>query len=143
MAGYQDKVAIVTGGAGGIGSALCRALADRGAAAVVADIDKLAADRLASTIDLRGGRAEGRHVDVRSEAEVQCLIDETVEQHGRVDYMFNAAGVAVIGELRDMTAEHWRPILEITLGGVVNGTMCAYRTMIGQGFGQHRVKLRD
>ena len=133
---YRDKVAVVTGGAGGIGGALCQALADRGAVVVVADIDESAAGRLASTIAQTGGRVVVHRVDVGREAAVQSLIDETVARHGRLDYMFNAAGVAVIGELRDITADHWQPILDVTLRGVVHGTMCAYRTMVAQGHGQ-------
>ena len=135
MDSFKDKVAIVTGGASGIGRALCEELGRRGAAVVVADVRGDEAGAVAAGITAKGGRAHAVQVDVSKEGEVRALVEETVRQHGRLDYVFNNAGIAVVGEVRDMGLEHWRRILDVNLWGVIHGTMAAYPAMVRQGFG--------
>ena len=132
---YEQKVAVVTGGAGGLGGALCAALADRRAVVIVADLDEAGAECVALEARERRGRAEACRVDVARADELDTLVDEVVARHGRLDYMFNVAGVAVIGEVRDITSVHWRSVLDVSLMGVVNGTTSAYRVMRAQGEG--------
>lgn len=132
MSYFENKVAIVTGGASGIGRALCEELGRRGAAAiVVADINAEGAQEVAAA----HRRAQAMHVDVSREGDVQALVDETISQHGRLDLMFNNAGVAICGEVRDLTLDHWQRVLDVNLWGVIYGTTAAYRVMVGQGFG--------
>jgi NAD(P)-dependent dehydrogenase (short-subunit alcohol dehydrogenase family) len=132
MNAFKDKVAIVTGGASGIGRALCEALARREAAAVVvADIDAEGAQEVAAAHRC----AQAMHIDVCRQGDVQALVDETVAQHGRLDLMINNAGVAICGEARDLTLDHWRHVLDVNLWGVIYGTTAAYRVMVDQGFG--------
>jgi NAD(P)-dependent dehydrogenase (short-subunit alcohol dehydrogenase family) len=129
---FKDKVAIVTGGASGIGRALCKELARREAAAiVVADIDAEGAQKVAAA----DRRAQAMLVDVSHEGAVQALVNETVTQHGRLDLMINNAGIAICGEVRDLTLDHWRRVLDVNLWGVICGTTAAYRVMVDQGFG--------
>lgn len=133
---FKDKVAIVTGGASGIGRALCLELSAREiAAVVVADINLQDAQETASAIVDKGGKAHSAQLDVSEAAEVQALIDDMIAQYGHLDYMFNNAGIAMWGEARDMNLEQWRRIFDINLWGVVHGTMSAYRAMIAQGHG--------
>ena len=133
---FENKVSIVTGGASGIGRALCEELGQRGAAmVVVADINAEGAGQVASAITTAGGQAQAAHLDVSRAEDVQKLIDETVSKHGRLDFMFNNAGIAMGGEVRDMDLEHWQRILDVNLWGVICGTTAAYRVMIQQGFG--------
>jgi NAD(P)-dependent dehydrogenase (short-subunit alcohol dehydrogenase family) len=129
---FKDKVAIVTGGASGIGRALCAELARRGAAAiVVADIDTEGARAVATA----NRCVQAMHVDVCRAADVQMLVDETASRHGRLDLMINNAGIAICGEVRDLTLDHWRRVLDVNLWGVICGTTAAYRVMVDQGFG--------
>lgn len=132
---FKDKVAIVTGGASGIGRAVCEELGRREASVTVADIDADGAAQVASAIDAAGGRARATHLDVSREEAVSKLIEETAAEHGRLDYIFNIAGIGIGGEVRDMRLEDWRPIIDVNLYGVLYGTLTAYRIMVGQGFG--------
>ena len=88
----QGKVAIVTGGAGGIGSAVSRAFADAGVGVAVADIDATRADDTANTIASRGGRAIGIEVEVTCEDSVESAVQWTVDHFGRVDFLVHCAG---------------------------------------------------
>jgi NAD(P)-dependent dehydrogenase (short-subunit alcohol dehydrogenase family) len=128
---FENKVAIVTGGASGIGRALCAELARRGAAVVVADIDVEGAQEVAAANE----RAQAMHVDVCRAADVQTLVEETLLQYGRLDLMFNNAGVAICGEVRDLMLDHWQRVIDVNLWGVIYGTTAAYRVMVRQGFG--------
>ncbi|UCD70791.1 MAG: SDR family NAD(P)-dependent oxidoreductase [Syntrophobacterales bacterium] len=136
MEHFKDTVAIVTGGASGIGRALCEELSQRGTAEViVADINAEGARQVASAITTRGGRAHAAHLDISQAGDVQKLVVDTASKHGRLDYMFNNAGIAIGGEMRDMGLEHWRRILDVNLWGVIYGTTSAYKVMVKQGFG--------
>jgi NAD(P)-dependent dehydrogenase (short-subunit alcohol dehydrogenase family) len=129
---FENKVAIVTGGASGIGRALCEGLSRRGAAAIiVADINAEGAREVAAT----NRCAQAMPVDVSRKGDVQALVDKTVSQHGRLDLMVNNAGVTICGEARDLTLDHWRRVLDVNLWGVIYGTTAAYRVMVDQGFG--------
>lgn len=133
---FKDKVAIVTGGASGIGRALCEALSRRGACVIVADINTEGAQRVASAITTAGGRARAAHLDVVKDEGVRKLVDDTASEYRRLDYMFNNAGVNVSrGEMRDLTVEHWHSVIDVNLLGVLYGTIAAYSVMVQQGFG--------
>ncbi|HKQ39056.1 MAG TPA: SDR family NAD(P)-dependent oxidoreductase [Verrucomicrobiae bacterium] len=135
MSSFVGKVAIVTGGASGIGRSLCEALSDRGATVIVADLNgKAAADVARKLIDC-GGKAYAFEVDVSDSQALSRLIQDTVAAHQHLDYMFNNAGFGVVGEFRDSTPEHWRKIMDVNLMGVVYGTLAAYRVMLAHGTG--------
>jgi NAD(P)-dependent dehydrogenase (short-subunit alcohol dehydrogenase family) len=125
----MSRVAIVTGGGSGIGEALSCALATRGDTVVIADIDGASAERVASDI---GARATAAKVDVRDASAVQAVVDETVEQHGRLDIMVNNAGIAVGGDALELTLAHWDRIIDINLRGVIHGIHAAYPVMARQ-----------
>ena len=135
MKQFKDKVAIVTGGGSGIGQALCQELGQGGSIVVVAGITDDHVKRVASAITQNGGRARAMHVDVSNEEDVRRLIDETVSEHGRLDYLFNNAGIAIGGDARDLTLDQWRRVLEVNLYGELYGTVIAYPIMVRQGFG--------
>jgi len=132
---FRDSVAILTGGASGIGAALARALARRGALVVLADRQLELAQELAASVAAGGGSAEAAALDVRDAAAVEALIADVWRRHGRLDYLFNNAGIGVGGEAREYQPEDWRDVIEINLIGVANGVQAAYRRMVDQGFG--------
>src|SRR3954447_16590093 len=123
------RIAIVTGGGSGIGTALCRALTARGDTVVVADIDGAAAERVAGEL---GATATAAKVDVRDAAAVQGLVDDTVAEYGRLDLIFNNAGIGVGGDSLELTVAHWDRIVDINLRGVIHGVQAAYPVMARQ-----------
>lgn len=135
MRNFKDKVAIVTGGASGIGRAICEALGEHGAVVKVADIDQAGVEQVVSAITAAGGRASAECLDVTHSEDVQELVRSTTSENDRLDYMFNNAGIAIAGEVRDMTLDQWRRIVDVNLMGVIYGTTAAYTIMHAQGFG--------
>jgi NAD(P)-dependent dehydrogenase (short-subunit alcohol dehydrogenase family) len=135
MGDLTQKVAIVTGGASGIGQALCQEMGRRGAIVIVADINMEGAQKVASAIASGGCLATPARIDVSKADDVQKLINETVSINKRVDYMFNNAGIGIVGEMRDMDLGLWGDIVNVNLWGVIHGTTSAYQVMVRQGFG--------
>lgn len=132
---FRDAVAVVTGGASGLGRAICLELGRRGARVVVADVQEDGARAVAQAIVDTGGRATAAALDVRDAAAFERVVEETVAAHGRLDYLFNNAGLAASGEARNLVLEHWRKVLDVNLGGVVHGCAAAYPRMARQGSG--------
>jgi len=130
---YQGAVAIVTGAASGIGAALARGLAARGARVVLADRD--AERACAEAARLPGGRGEWRALDVRDAAAVETVVADTLAAHGRLDYLFSNAGIAIGGEALSFTLEDWHDAVAVNLLGPVYGVAAAYPRMVRQGFG--------
>jgi NAD(P)-dependent dehydrogenase (short-subunit alcohol dehydrogenase family) len=135
MSPFRNAVALVTGGASGLGRALCEEMARRGAVVVVTDVDESGARAVAEGIAASGGRASGVALDVRQADAVRRVVEETAAAHGRLDYLFNNAGLAVVGEVQDLGPEHWQKILDVNLWGVIHGVAAAYPIMVRQGSG--------
>ena len=135
MQRFDNAVAIVTGGGMGLGEALCEELGRRGTTVVVADIDGDAARQVAGRLQQSGVPAAAVRVDVANEVEVAQLIERTVTEYGRVDYMINNAGIAIGGDSRDLSMQQWRRVLDVDLLGVMYGTVYAYQLMARQGHG--------
>jgi NAD(P)-dependent dehydrogenase (short-subunit alcohol dehydrogenase family) len=120
----------VTGGASGIGRAVCRELARRGVHVVVADLDGEGAGRAAEEFGCAGAE-----VDVTDPEAVHALVRGVRDEHGRLDFVFNNAGIAVGGTTDELTLDHWNRTIDVNLRGVVHGVHAAYPIMIEQGFG--------
>jgi NAD(P)-dependent dehydrogenase (short-subunit alcohol dehydrogenase family) len=129
---FEGAVAIVTGGAHGIGRALCEALANHGAIVTIADIDCDTAQQLALTLTRAGHRVEAVMLDVSRASDVERIVGDVASRHGRLDFIFNNAAVAVAGELRDLSPRHFQRVIAVNVLGVVHGTMAAYRLMLRQ-----------
>ncbi|MEY4608021.1 MAG: hypothetical protein RL625_238, partial [Gemmatimonadota bacterium] len=118
MTSFTNRTAFITGGASGIGRALCLALSARGANIRVADIDLAAAQSVASAC---GAGAHAVKVDVRDAAALKQAIESFANDHGRLDYIFNNAGIGVAGETDEIPMAEWQRIVDINLYGVLNG----------------------
>ena len=115
------KVAIITGGASGIGRACAERLADEGAIVVITDIqDELGAD-VATSISSTGGQASYLHHDVTGEDEWVAVVAGAVEAHGRLDILVNNAGIGIGGSITEMSLEDWRRQTAINIDGVFLG----------------------
>ena len=135
MNNSNPKVAIITGGASGIGRALCEELARTDTIVVAADLNMEGAKLVAAQISGNGGSARAEALDVTDAQAVKALIDRVTAEYGRLDYMFNNAGITVGAEVRDMDLGHLRSVLDTNLYGVIYGTFYAYEVMVKQGFG--------
>jgi NAD(P)-dependent dehydrogenase (short-subunit alcohol dehydrogenase family) len=134
---YQDATAIITGAASGIGRALAAELSVRGCEVVLADLQLKEAEQVAEALRAAGGKATAARLDVTDYAEFKQLVKDTVARTGRLDYLFNNAGIShgMGAGARHYRIEDWRSMINVNLGGVVNGVQSAYKIMIGQGFG--------
>jgi len=129
-----SRIAIITGGASGIGRAIATALVLRGDTVIVADLDKAGADAVAARLSERG-RAEAAALDVTDAEAVAALYRSVRERHGRLDLVFNNAGIAVGGRTDELTLDHWNKTLDVNLRGVVHGVHAAYPILLEQGHG--------
>lgn len=135
MGQVEGKVALVTGGASGIGRACCEVLVREGATVVVADIDDAAGEDLAAALGRSGGRAFYQRLDVTDEAAWRDAIDRTVETCGRLDVLVNNAGIALCVPITEMSLEDWRRQQAINVDGVFLGTKHAIPAMRRSGGG--------
>ncbi|MGV9664893.1 SDR family NAD(P)-dependent oxidoreductase [Nocardia niigatensis] len=129
---YSAATAIVTGAASGMGRALVTRLLQRGACVyavdrVVTGLDTLAAS---SAGDLTTMVADVTHRDALAD-----VVERAVAEHGRLDFMFNNAGIVVGGDFAKMTDTTWHQIVDVNFWGVVHGTQLAYAHMLAQGGG--------
>jgi len=132
---FQHKVVLITGAASGIGAASARRFASEGALVVLADIDGEGANALAREIDPGGGNTAALVVDVRDMAQVTAAVEETVLRFGRIDVLFNNAGIGAYGESPDLDPEVWHNVIAIDLHSVFYGTRAAVPHMRRQGSG--------
>lgn len=126
----EGKQAIVTGAGSGIGAALSRALVAAGAEVLCTDIDGDAAARTAEALGAHSAR-----LDVTDAAAVQAAVDGVVDRAGRLDLMFNNAGIVWGGDTELLTLDQWNAIIDVNVRGVVHGVAAAYPLMIRQGHG--------
>ena len=132
----KGKAAVVTGGGSGIGRATSQRLATEGAAVMIADIDEAGAIETVKIIQDAGGRADCVKVDVTDEVQAQRMLDAAVEKFGRLDILYNNAGIAVgMPPFPRAELRRWRRVLDIDLQAVVLGTYLAAPIMERHGGG--------
>ncbi|HET8930848.1 MAG TPA: SDR family oxidoreductase [Acidimicrobiales bacterium] len=135
---FKDKVAIVTGSAGGIGEAYARAFAEQGAAVVIADIDTDGAAKVAASIDDNGGRVIATEVDVSQPASAEAMVAAGVEAFGGVDILVNNAaiyGTMKIDGLASVDWDYYKHFMAVNFDGVLVCTRAVRRTMRKRGGG--------
>src|SRR5882757_4314755 len=126
MDDFRDKIVFMTGGGSGIGKSISEALASVGAFVAITDSRAESAVAVADSICSSGGKAESHRLDVCDAAAFQTLVEDVVARHGRIDFLFNNAGIGMAADVRDVTLEDWNRIIDINLKGVIHGVMAAY-----------------
>ena len=129
----QNKVALVTGGAAGIGEATARRFAEEGAVVIITDINIQAAEAVAQQINAGGGKAQARLQDVTDEALWESVVQDIVSSHGSLDVLVNNAGIALIGSVEDGTLDDWRTTQAVNGESVFMGTRAAIAVMKERG----------
>jgi 3-hydroxybutyrate dehydrogenase len=131
----QDKVAVITGGASGIGKEIALAFAREGAKVVIADLDPKAAEATAGEIDRTGQRSLGAAMDVSNEEQVEAGMTRVIETYGRLDVLISNAGVQIVAPLVEFEFAKWKKLLAIHLDGAFLTTRAALRQMYRQNSG--------
>ena len=132
METISGKVAVITGGASGIGFATAKALADKGAKIVLADIEAAALDKAVAALSSSGAKVEGVVCDVANLASVQHLADSAFSKMGGAHIVFNNAGVAINGHIAQMKHSDWEWIIKVDLWGPIHGVEAFLPRMIEQ-----------
>ncbi len=139
METFQDRVAVITGGASGIGRALCRRFAGAGARVVVADVDEAGMEGTVAAVRQAGGEAIMVRTDVSRLSDVHVLADRAFTEWGAVHVLCNNAGVTVHGGLESATHRDWEWVIGVNLWGVIHGVESFVPRMIAQGVPGHIV----
>lgn len=136
---FADKVAVITGGASGIGFATAKRLAAEGMRIVLADIEAGPLETAGREIGALGAEVLTVRTDVGDRAQVEALVAATWARFGGAHILFNNAGVAVSGPIQEMTHEDWEWSIRVNLWGVIHGVEAFVPRMIAQGEGGHIV----
>ena len=137
----RGRVAIVSGGAAGIGKAIALSLADAGADVVVGDIQDAKAQAVANGIRAKGRRALAVHCDVCDSGQVDAMVTQAVTELGRLDIMVNNAAIISQGVFWELSDEQWHRIIQNNLSSVFYCSRAAARAMIDQGEGGRIISM--
>jgi len=131
-----DKIAIVTGGGSGIGRRVAMAFSEFGAKLLIADIDQKAADLVVSEIKSKGGEAIAIRMDVTHPDEVHEMVHTAANAFGRIDILFNNAGISIRGPAESFSLEDWNKVIAVDLTGMFICAQTVGKVMIKQGRGK-------
>lgn len=132
----KGKIAVITGGAQGIGKAVARRFASEGADIVIADINPEPAAITAQEIEQLGRKALFCRVDVSNIDDAEAMADETIKAYGRIDILVNNAGITRDSLLMRMKRDDWDKVVDINLGGTFNCTKAVARHMVRARYGR-------
>ncbi|WP_096200562.1 SDR family NAD(P)-dependent oxidoreductase [Bacillus sp. FJAT-45350] len=131
----QDKVAIITGGSSGIGEYAAREMVKEGAKVVIADLNDELGNKLVQELNEEEVVAVYVHVDVSNEAHIEKMIDTTMSKFGKLDILFNNAGIGALSPTADLSLEEWRRVVSINLDGVFLAAKHSIKAMQKNGGG--------
>lgn len=132
----QNKVAIITGGAKGIGEAAVKRFTEEGAKVVIADMDEAAGNALVETLTADGKDVLFIKTNVVDRENVAQLVSETIAKFGTIDILINNAGITNDAMLTKMTPEQFQQVLDVNLTGVFNCTQAVLPTLVEKGAGK-------
>ena len=131
----QNKVIVITGGAGGIGSAQAKLLARNGAEVWILDLVQEKIDQLVEELKRQGGKAHGAVADVTSEEEWKTIVERIVSESGRLDVVVNNAGINIRKPIEEMVKDEWMKMMEVNTASVFLATKYVLPVMRKQGGG--------
>ena len=137
----ENKSAVVTGGASGVGKAIAERFAREGARLVVADINEAGLADTTKAIEAEGGEATTIVVDVSNPEEVTAMVDQIVTDNGGLDIIVNSAAIARVQKFLDITMDNWNELLAINLTGVFLCAQTAAKAMLAQGRGGRIINI--
>jgi NAD(P)-dependent dehydrogenase (short-subunit alcohol dehydrogenase family) len=132
---FQDKVVVVTGAAGGIGTAIATRFASEGARVVVTDVNAEGVEAVAAAIRASGGRARGVTGDISKAKDCKAVVADVLAEEGRIDVLCNNAGINRRGPLLSLTAEDWDLSFAVNIDAMFHLCQAALPGMIAQGGG--------
>ncbi|MEC2304054.1 MULTISPECIES: SDR family NAD(P)-dependent oxidoreductase [Heyndrickxia] len=135
MASLENKIAIVTGGASGIGLATAKAFTEKGAKVVISDYNEESGKAVEKELTEKGADVCFIRADASDEQSVADLVAETVNRYGRVDIMVNNAGIGVMAETHELSFEDYQKVISVNQNGVFFGSKYAIREMLKTGGG--------
>ena len=132
----ENRVAIITGAAGGIGEAIALLFAKEGARIVVIDLNREGVVQTAEVINQNGGTAISMDIDVTDVSSCQALVEKTISEFGQLDIIANAAGVGSFGHFNDVDPEEFDRVMRINVNGSFYCAQAAARVMSQRGYGR-------
>jgi len=139
MREWKDRVAVVTGGASGIGAGIAQALAEQGMHVVIADIELSEAERVSAALRESGVRSIAVRTDVSDRSSLEALAEKTFSEFGSAHVICNNAGVCLAGAAHESSDEDWRWVFGVNVDGVIHGCQAFIPRLIEQGDGGHVV----
>lgn len=133
---FKGRVAIVTGGARGIGAATARCLAEDGAAVVIADLDEVPARELSADIEKTGGRALAVGCDVSQRSSVEVLFASAIKRYGQVDILVTCAGILRFNLVQNVADDEWDAVIDTHLKGTFLCAQAAQKVMVPRNYGK-------
>jgi sorbitol-6-phosphate 2-dehydrogenase len=129
----HNRIALVTGGAQGLGEAICHRLAGEGAHVAVADLNRAGAEKVAAEVASQTGRqTQALSVDVTNEDQVEAMVKRVIEEFGRLDILVSNAGILISGGIEDFSSQKWQAVINVNLIGYFHCAKYAARIMIRQ-----------
>ncbi|MDD2196575.1 MAG: 3-oxoacyl-ACP reductase FabG [Bacteroidales bacterium] len=136
MKRLNNRVAIITGGADGLGKATANLFASEGATVIIWDMNEEKGAQTVNAIHTSGGKAFFFKVNTANYLEVQEATQNTIEKYGKIDILINNAGITRDASLKKMTPEHWQQVIDVNLTGVFNCAKCVSDNMVENGYGR-------
>lgn len=136
MKRLNNRVAIITGGADGLGKATANLFASEGATVIIWDMNEEKGAQTVNAIHTSGGKASFFKVNTANYLEVQEATQNTIEKYGKIDILINNAGITRDASLKKMTPEHWQQVIDVNLTGVFNCAKCVSDNMVENGYGR-------
>lgn len=133
---FKDKVAVITGGARGIGKEIALAFARAGAHCVLCDMNKDELEAAIKDVEAAGSQALAVELNVVSLAQCEAMVNKIIDKFGKIDILINNAGITKDGLLLRMREEDWDAVLAVNLKGTFNCTKAAIRVMLKQRYGR-------